>query len=173
MKCMSYDIYHVSKPLLLMNFIFHTISFCRMVPSDTVSSFGNKVYLASGNVQTCTAQGFFASLGVAASMSYYATLMVLYMLSVKHNWSENKMSNIRFRMYFILPPTIISLIAAVPPLFFEMYNFAGLYSCFLATYPTYCGHEGFPDCERGHGKINISCLFNKKTSLMLSDNFKP
>ena len=124
-----------------------------MVPSDTVSSFGNKVYLASGNVQTCTAQGFFASLGVAASMSYYATLMVLYMLSVKHNWSENKMSNIRFRMYFILPPTIISLIAAVPPLFFEMYNWAGLYSCFLAPYPIDCGHEGYPDCERGHGEI--------------------
>ena len=131
-----------------MNSSYH---FVRMVPSDTVSSFGNKVYLASGNVQTCTAQGFFASLGVAASMSYYATLMVLYLLSVKHNWSENKMSNIRFRMYFILPPTIISLIFAVPPLFFEMYNWAGLYSCFLAPYPIDCGHEGYPDCERGHG----------------------
>jgi len=133
-----------------------------MVPSDTVSSFGNKVYLASGNVQTCTTQGFFASLGVAASMSYYATLMVLYLLSVKHNWSENKMSNIRFRMYFILPPTIISLIAAVPPLFFEMYNWAGLYSCFLAPYPIDCGHEGYPDCERGHGEIlNHVCSIKK------------
>ena len=141
-----------------------------MVPSDSVSLFGNKVYLASGNVQTCTAQGFFASLGVAASMSYYATLMVLYMLSVRYNWSENKMSNIRFRMYFILPPTIISLMAAVPPLFFEMYNWAGMYSCFLAPYPTYCGHEGYPDCERGHGEMhNYVCSI---TSLLLSDNFQ-
>ena len=140
--------------LLINNFIHIHIIICyRMVPSDTITTFGSKIYLASGNVQTCTTQGFFASLGVAASMSYYATLMVLYMLSVRYNWSENKMSNIRFRMYFILPPTIISLIIAVPPLFLEMYNWAGLYSCFLAPSPIDCGHEGYPDCERGHGEI--------------------
>jgi len=34
-------------------------------------------YLASGNIQTCTAQGFIIAFTVGASMSYYALLIIL------------------------------------------------------------------------------------------------
>ena len=43
----------------------------RMVPADT------GVYLASGNTQTCTAQGFITAITLGASMSFYAVLMIL------------------------------------------------------------------------------------------------
>ena len=46
-----------------------------MVPKDTHIP-GWSVYLAAGNTQSCTAQGFITTLTVCASMSYYATLMV-------------------------------------------------------------------------------------------------
>jgi len=126
-----------------------------MVPSDTVGiandGGASGVYMASGTTASCTAQGFLATLSIGASMSYYAVLMLLYWMSVHYGWSESFMSKTRFRMYFILPPTIIALGFAIPPLFLGMYNYGGTYQCFIATYPLDCEINPEHDCIRGHG----------------------
>ena len=54
-------------------------------------------------------------------------------MSVRYGWSESFMSKTRFRLYFILPPTIIAFGFAIPPLFLGMYNYGGTYQCFIAS----------------------------------------
>ena len=49
-------------------------------------------YLASGNTQTCTAQGFIYILSLRLWNSYYAALMILYWFIVHYGWKENRMN---------------------------------------------------------------------------------
>lgn len=71
-------------------------------------------------------------------------------MSVHYSWSEAKTK--KYRWYFILPPAIIAFGVALPPLFYEMYNFGGLYSCFIASYPADCEFTPEHNCERGEGE---------------------
>lgn len=78
-------------------------------------------------------------------------------MSVHYSWSEAKTK--KYRWYFILPPAIIAFGVALPPLFYEMYNFGGLYSCFIASYPADCEFTPEHNCERGQGEnIDFSCM---------------
>lgn len=116
-----------------------------MVPADT------GYYLASGNTQTCTAQGFITALTLGASMCFYAVLMILYWIIVNFGWTENRMSKWRVWLSFLLPPIIISFGLSIPPLFLGMYNHAGSYTCFIAPYPIDCETNPEVDCIRGQG----------------------
>lgn len=122
-----------------------------MAPVGHSTLHGQPIFLAAGNTQSCTAQGFISTLALSASMSYYATLMVFYWMSVHYSWSEAKTK--KYRWYFILPPAIIAFGVALPPLFYEMYNFGGLYSCFIASYPADCEFTPEHNCERGEGAL--------------------
>ncbi|KAL7546427.1 hypothetical protein ACHAWF_009761 [Thalassiosira exigua] len=116
-----------------------------MIPPDS----GH--YLASGNTQSCTAQGFIVALSIGASMGYYTVLMILYWIVVRFGWTESRMSNWYIRLSFILPPIVISLGFAIPPLFFGMYNDAGVFTCFFAPYPLDCEVNPDVKCVRGYG----------------------
>ncbi|KAL7527032.1 hypothetical protein ACHAWF_002008 [Thalassiosira exigua] len=118
-----------------------------MAPSDS----GH--YLASGNARTCAAQGFIVTLTVGASMSYYAALMLLYWLIVRFRWTDGDMGGLGLQLSFTLPPFIIALCVAIPPLFLGggMYNDSGIFACFLAPYPLDCEDNPEVDCVRGEG----------------------
>lgn len=117
-----------------------------MAPSDALVWDGRPIYLAAGNTATCTAQGFITTLTIAASMSYYAVLMIYYWMSVHYGWSEAKSK--QYRWYFILPPAIIALGLSIPPIFFDFYNPGG-YACFLSPYPIECSWKPDVECIRG------------------------
>ncbi|KAL7550463.1 hypothetical protein ACHAWF_013688 [Thalassiosira exigua] len=114
-------------------------------------------YLAAGNTQTCAAQGFINTLTRVASMTYYAVLMVLFFLIVCFGWTESYMSKRSVRLSFVLPPIVIALGMAVPPLTLQMYNEALHYSCTLVSYPAGCETAFHPDvkCIRGRGAHNF------------------
>ncbi|KAL7536464.1 hypothetical protein ACHAWF_005470 [Thalassiosira exigua] len=116
-----------------------------MIPSDTWH------YLAAGNTQSCTAQGFIVILTVVASMSYYAALMLLFWIIVRFNWSERHMRQRKVQLSFLLPPPIIALGVAIPPLPLTMYNPASTFSCTIHAYPEDCEHHPEVDCVRGEG----------------------
>ena len=113
-------------------------------------------YLASGNTQTCTAQGFIYILSLRLWNSYYAALMILYWFIVHYGWKENRTNNPRLRMIFILPPIIIAFGLAIPPLFLGMYNYPGRFVCAICDFPYGCTQSDEVDCERGEGGVTYS-----------------
>lgn len=70
---------------------------------------------------------------------------------VRLGWTESRMSKLKLRLSFILPPIIISLGLAIPPLFLEFYNHGGSYTCFISTHPFDCEANPEVDCTRGEG----------------------
>lgn len=73
---------------------------------------------------------------------------------VHFGWTESRLSKLRLRLFFTLTPFIIALGLAIPPLFLEMYNYSGLFSCFIAPYPLDCEWRADVDCIRGQGAWN-------------------
>lgn len=71
-------------------------------------------------------------------------------------WKENRSNNPRLRMIFILPPIIIALGLAIPPLFLGMYNYPGRFICVICDYPYGCTSSDEVDCERGEGGVTYS-----------------
>ena len=63
--------------------------------------------------------------------------------------AENYMSMSLVNLLFILSPILIASIAAIPPLFMGMYNFSGVYTCSLASYPLGCNEMSNVQCIRG------------------------
>lgn len=59
-------------------------------------------------------------------------------------------------MSFILPPIIIALGLAIPPLFMGMYNYPGRFICAICDYPYGCTISDEVDCERGEGGVTYS-----------------
>ena len=79
---------------------------------------------------------------------------------VRRGWTKNQMKTNKMRIAFLLPPVIASLALAVPPLFYQMYNPAGLY-CALNSYPNYCEYNQEVQCTRGEnaGIVQTVTLF--------------
>jgi hypothetical protein len=67
---------------------------------------------ASGNNNTCEAQGFLYDWAYIAFPFYYASFSVLALVSVKHNFKEEK---------YVWMEKWIHLLAYVPPLIFVIY----------------------------------------------------
>lgn len=80
---------------------------------------------------------------------YYTELAILYWCTVRHGWTETKMKQTGFRVAFFLPPVVVSLGFAVPPLFYELYNFSGLMFCQVTPYPIECAWDDEVPCLRG------------------------
>eukprot|EP00984_Skeletonema_dohrnii_P020173 scaffold9757_cov72-Skeletonema_dohrnii-CCMP3373.AAC.1 len=49
---------------------------------------GSGAFLAAGNTQSCTAQGFISTLTMTASQTYYTVLAILFWAIVQFGWSE-------------------------------------------------------------------------------------
>ncbi|KAL7545160.1 hypothetical protein ACHAWF_008944 [Thalassiosira exigua] len=50
----------------------------------------------------------------------YAELAALYWLIVGREWSKDFMKETKITLVFLLPPPIMAIAVAIPPLFFDM-----------------------------------------------------
>ena len=71
---------------------------------------------------------------------------------VRRGWTKHQMKTNKMRVAFLLPPVVASLAMAVPPLFYQMYNPAGLL-CSLNIYPDDCEYNEDVQCTRGINAI--------------------
>ena len=85
-----------------------------------------------GNTQTCAVQGFFFTFGIVAMYSYNAMLCIYYTCAIALKMKER---NIRR----LVEPTLhlfsfaLGIAAAVPPLFYNLYNPSGWETWCTAT----------------------------------------
>lgn len=105
------------------------------------------VYLASGTVQTCTAQGFFNELGNVATPLYNASLCVYFARKIRDGWTEDGVQyNNERSMHFV--PLSVALTIAVLGLIFDLYNNSG-WLCWFAENPFGCAGNPDVECVRG------------------------
>ena len=76
---------------------------------------------------------------------------------VRRGWTKNQMKTNKMRLAFLLPPVITSLAMAVPPLFYQMYNPAGLF-CSLNSYPDDCEYNEEVQCTRGENAFTVQAV---------------
>mmetsp|Transcript_8974 Transcript_8974/g.15596 ORF Transcript_8974/g.15596 Transcript_8974/m.15596 type:complete len:281 (+) Transcript_8974:3-845(+) len=67
--------------------------------------------------------------------------MILYWMIVKFGWTERHMRQWKVRLPYLLTAPIVSLVLAVPPLFYGLYNYSGGFTCFIAPNPSDCDHN--------------------------------
>mmetsp|Transcript_22874 Transcript_22874/g.37327 ORF Transcript_22874/g.37327 Transcript_22874/m.37327 type:complete len:312 (+) Transcript_22874:3-938(+) len=113
--------------------------------------------LIAGNTQTCTAQGFIFTFSLTYFVTAYAGLGALYCLMVRRGWTKDQMKTKKMRVLFLLPPFIISLAMAVPPLFYQMYN-PTLFYCSLNQYPNNCEYDPEVPCTRGENALIVQAV---------------
>mmetsp|Transcript_2935 Transcript_2935/g.4165 ORF Transcript_2935/g.4165 Transcript_2935/m.4165 type:complete len:613 (-) Transcript_2935:841-2679(-) len=93
-----------------------------------------------GNTQTCEVQGFFFTFGIVAMYSYNAMLCIYYACAIALKMKERNICR------FVEPalhlfPFAVGIAAAVPPLFYNLYNPPAWESwCFME--PLGCGRDG-------------------------------
>eukprot|EP00804_Cyclotella_cryptica_P028759 CCRYP_018733-RA/>CCRYP_018733-RA protein AED:0.05 eAED:0.05 QI:283/1/1/1/0/0.5/2/217/383 len=104
---------------------------------------------ATGTVKSCTLQGLISTIGMLGFAFHYALLSILYYLLVARGWTESRMKNLGFRLFFVFFPAVIAIIGAIPPAFYHMYNYAGAYHCGVASYPMNCSTDPDIECIRG------------------------
>lgn len=114
-----------------------------MVPKDDSLAF-----MAAGNTATCEAQGFISVVAFITLEFSYTILSVLYWIIVARGWTEKNIQRGRIRFFFLGLPIIVGIGFATPTLFYDMYNFTGVYSCFIEEYPLHCDINGV-ECTRG------------------------
>lgn len=112
----------------------------------------DNIWAPKGTTGACTAQGYFIQLGLAVPF-YNASLSLLYVLSIKHSWSEARLRGLEPLLHAVALG--FPLATATAGLFLELFNSASLW-CWIAKFPAGCTtswdariHGGVADCERG------------------------
>jgi hypothetical protein len=105
------------------------------------------VYLASGTVQTCTAQGFFNELGNVATPLYNASLCVYFARKIRDGWSEDEIHDKNEKNMHLVPVIVASTISVLG-LVFQLYNNSG-WLCWFAENPFGCTSDPDVECIRG------------------------
>jgi len=104
---------------------------------------------AFGTQATCSAQGFFIQLGIAAPF-FNGMLSIYYLLTVRYGWKEKKIK--KLQKYFFGIPIIFALATAFASLGLSLYN-NSIYWCWIAASPLLCDttikERDGSDCERG------------------------
>lgn len=114
-----------------------------MVPKDSWA------FLAAGNTATCETQGFISVVMFIILEISYTILSGLYWIIVQYGWTEQKTQRRIIRILFLWLPVILAIGFALPLIFFDMYNFTGLYSCFIQEHPLNCDIDPDGVCTRG------------------------
>jgi len=121
------------------------------------------VFGARGSTQTCTAQGFFAQIGVSSVM-YNASLSTYYLLVIRYGWPESRIVKVEPLLHAI--PLIFGFATMIAGLFLQLFNY-GVWDCWIAPYPLGCEESwrngGKTTCERGDNAslYQIVSLFTK------------
>lgn len=105
--------------------------------------------MAAGNTVTCSMQGFISIVMFIILEIAYTILSVLYWIMIAYGWTERKTQRRKIRFFFLGLPIVIAVGFATPPLFLQMYNFSGAYSCSIGEYPLDCDTDSDTVCERG------------------------
>ena len=112
-----------------------------------------------GNIQTCTAQGFFINFGGMLEAGYYLGLCAYYVCSIGFNMRNESLKRVE-------PVLHVAAIAfatsySLPAVFDGGYNaFFGTPTCTLVPKPWFCekningGGEGAVECIRGAGEVS-------------------
>lgn len=82
-----------------------------------------------GSITTCQMSGFSIYMGTLAIPWYSAALIIYYYLAVRRGWKEDRLRR-NFERYVHMTIVPISLIAAIIPLFFDLYDIFYTY-CFV------------------------------------------
>eukprot|EP00985_Skeletonema_marinoi_P029339 scaffold27615_cov139-Skeletonema_marinoi.AAC.6 len=96
-----------------------------------VAKKGLKEFMAcsKGIYAICSRKHTFQGAVFVFSLIYFATayaeLAGIYWLMVQPGWAQSKMKRKGIRYGFTLPPVLIGLCAAIPPIFFGLYNPVG------------------------------------------------
>jgi len=106
----------------------------------------SKLLGSTGSQASCVAQGFLSALFYSLSGFSNASLAVAYCLIVRRGWGDKDKN--KYRLPFILIPTVFAIVFAVIPLFGQNYNYNGGYSCFISGDPPGCEIDP-PTCKRG------------------------
>jgi hypothetical protein len=99
-----------------------------------------------GNLQTCTAQGFFIFLGMG-SFCYSAMLMVYYVLVIRYSLNDLTISK-RIEPFMHLVPIGFYLSVGIFGLVRQVFN-AQFSFCYLGGWPYKCQNNQNVECERG------------------------
>lgn len=125
-----------------------------LVPRDLFDAYGEEVivYMNTGNMHTCTMQGFLDQFASKCSWTYNALLAFSYYVAVRFRKGEKTL--VRFEWILHAIPIVSGLVAAIIPLPYTAYNHAGGAFCWLAVSPQGCGGEPkdgieAAPCERG------------------------
>ena len=106
-----------------------------------------------GNVQTCTAQGFFLYLGSMGTLAFNCCLLLYYLLVIRFKWTEDKV--LKLEPYMHAYAFAVPLIQNGVGLVLKIYNPAPYaHRCGITPYPSVCAVNPQVACERG-GKINF------------------
>mmetsp|Transcript_9157 Transcript_9157/g.25765 ORF Transcript_9157/g.25765 Transcript_9157/m.25765 type:complete len:312 (-) Transcript_9157:70-1005(-) len=88
-----------------------------------------RVFLASGNDQTCLAQAFLVQFSLAAPV-YNASLALCYVLIVKCGWNETKLK--KLSLYLHLAPLVLGLGTAIAGIPLNLYGNAS-FLCWISS----------------------------------------
>eukprot|EP00550_Attheya_septentrionalis_P002834 CAMPEP_0198293074 /NCGR_PEP_ID=MMETSP1449-20131203/15285_1 /TAXON_ID=420275 /ORGANISM="Attheya septentrionalis, Strain CCMP2084" /LENGTH=421 /DNA_ID=CAMNT_0043992513 /DNA_START=236 /DNA_END=1498 /DNA_ORIENTATION=+ len=117
-------------------------------PSDTPGIFG-----AHGTTQTCTAQGFFISVGISTPM-YIACLSLYFLVIVKYGYSEQSVK--RIEKFLVFYPLMFGTLFGFILIGTESLNNSQMW-CWIDRFPFGC--EG-DECERGAYTVPLRIIFS-------------
>ena len=122
---------------------------------------------AIGNTSTCTISGFFIKSTFHMSSAYNVSLALCYLLIVKYGYSDERLR--KTESFFLWMPIAWSLINSIPGLWFQMYNFSGLW-CAIYPAPYGCQFKESPvECERGDNKLLMyGPIFSLSATLVMA-----
>ncbi|CAB9520703.1 unknown protein [Seminavis robusta] len=118
-------------------------SFCNVL-STWPSPEDSGTFMAVGNTQTCTAQGFFNELGNLGAVTYSASLSLQYVWQMTSPGLRNRLPP-QHEVWLHIVPITLAVIMAVLGLPLTLYNNSG-WICWYAPYPKGCQGD---ECTRG------------------------
>jgi len=105
-----------------------------------------------GNIGTCTAQGYFTSVGTLISFTYYVSLWVYYLCTIRYKMEAVTISG-QVEPYLHFISVTLPLILGILPLAKDLYNPLPDESwCTLTIHPLICTqhpYDEFVECSRG------------------------
>lgn len=134
----TFIVQHVLRDRKRRNLTYHRL-LCGMSMSDMIGSLmcvlstwpipKGEAFLASGTVQTCSAQGFFNQTAALCTPTYNISLAIYYLLVVVRGWKEHRVAGVE--KYLHAFPIAAGLGTGITGLVMKLYNGAG-WICWIA-----------------------------------------
>ncbi|GFH56475.1 hypothetical protein CTEN210_12951 [Chaetoceros tenuissimus] len=123
------------------------------IPSEA----SNDIWNASGIIATCTAQGFFAFLGLLAAPFYNCSLCFYYLFVITYNKKDEYIRK-RVEPFLHAIPIMISFIGAIIIASKEAFNIGPSF-CWIGSDPPGCFDDPNVECNRGTDAKTLYLIF--------------